>query len=234
MQTEKKYLEADIKAAIITKLLNKNTAEDITVINEFTIENYSRRVDLALIKNNELHAYEVKSEYDSLRRLEGQVLKYSEYFDKITVVLSRKHIQKALHKLPSYIEVIEFDNGWLKTIHRGKKLPIKKKNSFISLMTAMELRSLASQLKIRPKTFRRKNLEVALSNVKTSTLKSAAISFIKKKYSPQYNYFLQETNGRLIKASDISSLSIHKKNIIPNPKTISVNNINDLISILDQ
>ncbi|MGY3861988.1 sce7726 family protein [Aeromonas lacus] len=226
-----KFLEGDIKALIIQSLLDGNYSNDEPpiVINEFTIGNYARRADLVLIKNNELHAYEVKSEYDSLVRLEGQISKYLEFFDKVTVVLTRKHINKAKTMLPINVQIMEVNEGKIKVVRRGRKVIIKNKNSFISLMTCAELKSLASFMGIKTDNYRRKTLELALLSVNVSMLRDYCLMCIQKKYKQQYMDFLKITNGRYIESKDISQLSIHKKN--------NKNNINttpkSLINILN-
>lgn len=226
-----KFLEGDIKALIIQSLLDGNYSNDEPpiVINEFTIGNYARRADLVLIKNNELHAYEVKSEYDSLVRLEGQISKYLEFFDKVTVVLTRKHINKAKTMLPINVQIMEVNEGKIKVVRRGRKVIIKNKNSFISLMTCAELKSLASFMGIKTDNYRRKTLELALLSVNVSVLRDYCLMCIQKKYKQQYMDFLKITNGRYIESKDISQLSIHKKN--------NKNNINttpkSLIKILN-
>ncbi|MDX7739918.1 sce7726 family protein [Aeromonas dhakensis] len=221
-----KFLEGDIKALIIQSLLggNYNNDEPPIVINEFTIGNYARRADLVLIKNNELHAYEVKSEYDSLVRLEGQISKYLEFFDKVTVVLTRKHINKAKTMLPINVQIMEVHEGKIKIVRRGRKVIIKNKNSFISLMTCAELKSLASFMDIKVDNYRRKTLELALLSVNISVLRDYCLMCIQKKYKQQYMDFLKITNGRYIESKDISQLSIHKKsnknNINTTPKSL--------------
>ncbi|CAQ83853.1 MULTISPECIES: sce7726 family protein [Photorhabdus] len=71
--------EDSIKAALIDWLIERNELNDNAVlINELPIANFSRRVDLALA-NGKLHAYEIKSDSDSLARLEGQISTYIPY-----------------------------------------------------------------------------------------------------------------------------------------------------------
>jgi len=72
-----RLLEPQIKALIINYLRSKNKLnQDTTVINEFTVDGYSRRVDLLVADKKHFIAFEVKSEADSLTRLEGQTQKY--------------------------------------------------------------------------------------------------------------------------------------------------------------
>lgn len=53
-----------------------------------------------------MHGYEIKSEIDSLTRLESQVHHYSEVFQYCTLVVAEKHEEKALALIPDWWGVI--------------------------------------------------------------------------------------------------------------------------------
>jgi len=84
--------EGDIKAAVIDRLFASAALSDAVLINEMVIANWSRRADL-VVANGKLHAFEIKSDFDSLRRLQGQVETYLSRFDKVTVVCTPKFAQ---------------------------------------------------------------------------------------------------------------------------------------------
>ena len=63
------------------------------------------RVDLAVV-GDELHGYEIKSERDSLRRLNAQAEFYNRVFDRVTLVCTDKHTGKALSIIPSWWGVL--------------------------------------------------------------------------------------------------------------------------------
>ncbi|USV57746.1 sce7726 family protein [Aeromonas encheleia] len=212
MAKEVKYFESDIKALLIQFLMEKNIlSEDSIIINELTVDNYARRADIVLLKKNELHAYEIKSDADSLVRLDGQISKYLEYFDKVTVVVTRKHTEKALLVSPAQVGVIELSKDKFKIIRRGKKITNKRKDSFISLMTSVELRTLASKVGLATTSYKRKDLEKAMELVTLKQLREHAILCLKKKYSRQFDKFSEETGHRVVKSTDISLLSVHKR-----------------------
>ena len=137
---KEKYLEADIKNIIINHMVDNGILEENdTLINEFTIADYARRVDLALIKSNKLYAYEVKSASDTLVRLEGQIKTYLEYFDKVTVIAASKHIEKILDLAPLQVAVWELNDEKVKIVRRGKTNFIGDKLKFLDLMTVSDL-----------------------------------------------------------------------------------------------
>ncbi len=55
---------------------------------------------MVISRNDELWAVEVKSEADSLSRLDGQVRAYLDCFDKVIVVSASKHVSHVLQMVP--------------------------------------------------------------------------------------------------------------------------------------
>ena len=211
MKKDNKYREGDMKALLIEFLMSKKDfSNESLIINELTVDKYSRRADLVLIKKNELHVYEIKSDTDSLVRLDGQVSKYLDFFDKVTIVVTPKHTKNALSLLPHQVEVIEICAGRLKIIRRGKKIINKRKESFISMMTRVELKTLASKNNLATGSYNRKDLEKLMKKIPVSDLRNHAISCLKKKYADQFIEFTGATINRAVTSSDISLLSIHK------------------------
>jgi len=75
------------------------------VVDELGILHGKSRIDIAVI-NGAMHGYEIKSEDDHLKRLEGQVVSYNSVFDKLTLVVADKHSSQALTKIPDWWGVI--------------------------------------------------------------------------------------------------------------------------------
>ncbi len=68
---------------------------------EFTIQNGFARVDIAVL-GEEMHGYEIKGDLDSLIRLERQREAYNSVFDKVTLVIGKKHLLDALRIVPDW------------------------------------------------------------------------------------------------------------------------------------
>lgn len=209
-----KLLEPQIKAMLINKLLKSGRLNEGTVlINEFNVDGAARRVDLALISENHFEAFEIKSEADSLSRLKGQAAKYLEYFDKVTIILDKKHSKKTQELLGDNIGMWEISNKKFKVIKRGQKRTVTEKQKIIDLMTVSELRLLAGNLKIKPSSYKRRSLELALSQVSVKTLRYAALKSIKKRYSTSYLMFCKNTKGRTIFSEDLQFLRPKRKRL---------------------
>lgn len=79
---------------------NLNTA---TVEREFRVG--SSRLDLAIF-NGTSTAYEIKSDWDSLYRLKGQVADYQKVFENVYVVTSDRYSGAVMYDLPSEVGVL--------------------------------------------------------------------------------------------------------------------------------
>jgi hypothetical protein len=203
-----RLLEPDIKALLVQhlrqkKLLRKSDA----IINEFTINKSSRRADLVIAKQKGLYAYEIKSEADSLSRLSDQLEKYQQFFDKVTVVASRKHIPRILNLVSQNTAVWEVTNKGIKIVQRGRIEIIRESKSFLTLMKACELRQLAVNLGLSPKTRKRKLLENMVLGASQISIREAAIKATKKRYQSSTERFWRKVGNKKIKSQHISELS---------------------------
>lgn len=95
------------KNALINKLLlGKYSLKTTTVLNEFKIGNSI--ADFVLL-NGEARIYEIKTDLDSLEKLEKQIHDYSQFGNKVYIVASYNHIKKLVDVYEnSPIGLIEF------------------------------------------------------------------------------------------------------------------------------
>lgn len=86
------------------------------VIDELALNHGSVRVDVA-VANGILHGYEIKGEYDNLKRLPTQLELYSSIFDKVTLVVSEKHLDDAINIIPNWWGVYVAEQGKKGAVH---------------------------------------------------------------------------------------------------------------------
>lgn len=101
--------DADVRQAVrryLTKLHNGNATTRI--VEEMGVWSGSVRVDIAVI-NGELSGFELKSDSDTLQRLPMQADIYSRVFDRMTLVVGRRHAIKATDIIPSWWGMIVAD-----------------------------------------------------------------------------------------------------------------------------
>jgi len=118
--------DIDIRAKIKSTRLQKYIVDlDSKVVDEFCVSVGEARMDIAVI-NGSLHGYEIKSDCDTLYRLQSQISTYSKTFDYLTIVTGRKHLENVIEIIPQWCGVIvatnnKTNNGVnLKTVRKPK------------------------------------------------------------------------------------------------------------------
>jgi hypothetical protein len=79
---------------------------DCRVVDEMGLKHGARRADVAVIGPQIMQGYEIKSDEDRLARLPAQVAAYSAVFDKATIVVTERHLQKAVGMVPRWWGVL--------------------------------------------------------------------------------------------------------------------------------
>ncbi len=130
--------DADIRPALRAQLLANHAREaDTRIIDELGLCRGRVRVDVAVV-NGLLHGYEIKSERDSLRRLDSQVEFYGRVLDRATLVVGDRHVARALDLVPEWWGVLRIHptaKGLrFKTVRRGRKNPCRNSRSLVELL----------------------------------------------------------------------------------------------------
>jgi hypothetical protein len=94
--------DSDVRTAVKGRLEAKHANDPHTrIVEEMGIWSGSVRIDIAVI-NGELHGFELKSERDTLIRLNNQEALYSQVFDRMTLVTAQRHLDKAVNQIPDW------------------------------------------------------------------------------------------------------------------------------------
>lgn len=82
------------------------------MVDEMGLNHGSVRADMAVI-NGTMHAFEIKSDLDTLYRLPNQQKAYSAIFDKVTLIVGKHHAVEAMLIVPDWwgIEVARLEDG---------------------------------------------------------------------------------------------------------------------------
>ncbi|WP_141594503.1 hypothetical protein [Myxococcus sp. AB056] len=91
--------DADIRQPLAQ--LAAGTYPGARVLHEVGLEYGLVRVDVATIGPECRHAWEVKADADTLRRLPVQELSYSAVFDRCTLVAGERHLERGRVLVPS-------------------------------------------------------------------------------------------------------------------------------------
>jgi hypothetical protein len=208
-QVEKsgKFLEADIKALTLNYLRDKKIIDQESIImNELTLGKYIRRVDLAIFIKGKLVAFEIKSEADSLYRLDGQIDTYLEYFDKVIVVSDSKFIPKLINNLPEQVGIWEVSSSNIDVQVKGRLQNKIDKTKLIDYMDVVDLIKLSSKLSISTDKDR-VSLENSLINASNKALRNGVELSLKRKFKENNLIFLEQTKNKIISKNDLKLLS---------------------------
>lgn len=115
--------DREIRSILRNSLRRKYGGDpDTEVIDELSIGGGRSRIDLALV-NGVLHGFELKSDYDSLRRLPEQVQAYGTVCDRVTLVVGERHVEHAVQLVPDWWGILVVRSGLRRAILRSLKLP---------------------------------------------------------------------------------------------------------------
>lgn len=199
MQTISNMAEARLKAAVIDRLLSsKHIDDDAVLISEMTVANWSRRADVVLA-NGRLWGFELKSEADSLSRLEGQIETFRAHFEKLTIVIADRFFERVLRLVPDGVGVWVAESDGLLTERVKTKSVELSSSASISLMTAVELRQLLAGCGSKCAKATRGQLEAIARDLAPEDLAAAARSAIKARHRTRYQEFIryQAAHGTL-------------------------------------
>lgn len=94
--------DSDMRAALRKKLQCEHAHDPGTrIVEEMGVWSGAVRIDMAVI-NGELVGFELKSDSDTLLRLPYQTEIYGKVFDRVTLVVGRKHYKEAIERIPRW------------------------------------------------------------------------------------------------------------------------------------
>lgn len=98
---------------------------DAQIIEELGVQHGTARIDIAIV-NGIMHGYEIKSDCDTLERLPEQIEEFNTVFDKLTLVVGKRHLYQAMHIVPDWwgitIAKVDVDKGvFFQTIRKAEQ-----------------------------------------------------------------------------------------------------------------
>ena len=131
-----KRLTADaLKESIATYLASRDPSG---IIGSEVMYGSSRRVaDMVFISNGHSYAIEIKSEFDSTTRLEGQLEEYQTLFDYIIIFSAPNHINRINEAIPDYVGLYSINKFGIQRLRQEKiNRHIQKSEMLISIPSA--------------------------------------------------------------------------------------------------
>jgi len=92
------------------RLARQHRNPDTLVVDELGLRHGACRADIAIV-NGHLVGVEIKSDVDSLERLDAQIEGYSSVFDQAVLVTTHKHLRQAMERIPEWWGVVRAELG---------------------------------------------------------------------------------------------------------------------------
>ncbi|GIP64466.1 hypothetical protein J32TS6_30210 [Virgibacillus pantothenticus] len=142
----KKLDDNEIRTALITRL---STYKDCKIYEEVTVPSGKARADIVSV-NGHVVAYEIKSDYDSIKRLETQIPEYDRNFEMNYIVVGAKFEESISNFVPEYWGIILVRKTRLNTIRlsfirKAKLNPKLSFTDFLSLLSSNEIKKIATK-----------------------------------------------------------------------------------------
>lgn len=130
--------DAEIRPALRSLLLAEHAGEgDSVFLEELGFCRGQVRIDLAVV-NGRLHGYEIKSDRDTLKRLDRQLEIYNRILDRATLVVGERHLDEALELLPEWWGLLRIDPSSdrprFTTIRQSRKNPLRHARTLVELL----------------------------------------------------------------------------------------------------
>jgi hypothetical protein len=165
--------------------------DDEVGLYEFNIGN--SRLDFGRI-NGHSYAYEIKTELDTLTRLNDQIVDYESVFEYIYVVIHKKHLKKIKDMLPKKVGIISYDFFDEKvtfcTIRESKENKKYKKNIQLNTLTSSDLKFIIKniiEIDVIPE-LKKDRLKIVQKNLLKSDLNLAFKQAIKHKQFDKWKH----------------------------------------------
>lgn len=151
--------------AILMEQLNSlyKDALDTRIINELGIDFGKSRVDIAVV-NGILHGYEIKSESDTLNRLPNQISHYNLLFERMTIVVDKKHLEEVSNIVPDWwgLTLVKKVKGTVSLVQKrkGRRKTSQDKEILLKLLWKEELEAFIDHIGYPKAMKRMKKLEL--------------------------------------------------------------------------
>jgi hypothetical protein len=122
--------------SVLKGILEKRHSQDkkVKIIEELGVQNGNARIDIAIV-NRIMHGYEIKSDLDTLRRLQEQITIFNSVFDKMTIVVGKSHLYEAIRMVPEWwgIMVAKIDTNGSVIFNTIREEEINKDQDCVSV-----------------------------------------------------------------------------------------------------
>ncbi|WP_338230359.1 sce7726 family protein [Algoriphagus taiwanensis] len=177
------FAQSHLEDELFLKQLLTKTFFEEDIIGAFEVKALSSRLDLLKI-NGVTTAFEIKSEFDSLEKLEKQSQDYLALFEYNYLVVGEKHLEKAEKVLPHEFGIYTVKNKKLKRFRASRRNRSINPKSQLSILTSKELRI----------EFKSNESNWILANYSSTEINEAFKKILKKRYTQKWNFIKERSS----------------------------------------
>ena len=205
------HIADDLKVAFIDYIL-EHFGEDVVIGHEVMYGSNERFADLIILYRGYTYAVEIKSDSDSLNRIDDQLNAYKKLFNYVIVVCGQKYKQHLNSSLPDGVGLFEVTNEKVvKQIKRPRRITAKlDKQEMLLTIRASYLAQKADFPVARKSAF---SIRQQYSKKRTSYIQEILYSYWYAKLRPAYETFLSNRGVQTL-PNDLANFSTLRVNPI--------------------
>lgn len=185
------FTEGDLRVALVRQLAKEKKATHPIFAIEARYGFGERRADFVTF-DEYTHAFEIKSDLDTVTRLEEQTSEYVSTFDFVTVVTTDLHLSKVRSIVPQRVGIIVFRDGDLKRVRSAQQ---NKRLSKHHLAASISKSTLSHHLPTaQKKSSRRELVEMSIKNLRISELRLLFLCELRNRFADTSRQFFEETD----------------------------------------
>ncbi|MFN3675772.1 MAG: sce7726 family protein [Sphingomonas pseudosanguinis] len=205
----RRLAEPRAKVALIEYLRRSGVlAKTCALTSELIVNKQASRADLAVISDT-VHCYEIKTERDTLVRLDKQIESYSMHADYVSVLLASRHIDAAMARLPDHVGILELiDGGDAPRVTKIREASASQNTDPIAMLSYLPVTEILERIAPNIKVRRRQQVVALVASLDQELIKNSVINFLRDRYRGTTVEFLRATRRRSISISDLQRLRI--------------------------
>lgn len=182
-----------VKYHLVKKSIKRS--KEVTIF-EMNVGN--SRLDIGKI-NGSSFVYEIKTELDSLNKLEKQINDYSKVFEYINIVIHPKHLKKTMEIIPEYCGVktynITYRGCKFTDVIEAKKNPLISASTQIQTLTSKDLEYIITKFIKAPVPQKRTDRsKIILERYADDRINYFFKEAVKNRYSNRWSFVCQYFN----------------------------------------
>lgn len=183
--------EGDLRLALARMLVEENRTKNPILAIEARYGFGDRRADFVML-DDFTHAFEIKSDIDTLTRLDEQISEYVLTFDFVSIVTTELHLSKVRSIIPKKVGILVARDHELKKVRKAQQ---NKRLSKHHLVASISMETLSLGLPNHQRRVSRQELEAFC-------LKSGSLDELRQLFLVELRNRFGETSGQFLEETD--------------------------------